>query len=261
LIPENKGTFGEFGLSGLLRGTSIVFFAYTGFDLVATLAQETINPQKALPRGILGSLGISSLTYIATALVLVGVVSYKLLDVPDPMALALNAMGSGFGWIKFIIKGAIIAGLSTVALGNLLAQSRVFFAMGKDGLLPPPFSKLHKKSQAPLFSSCVASGFCLVIAGIFPVSILGNLVSMATLFIFGIVCLGVLLLRYKYPKISRPFKVPLVPFVPIAGILGCFAFMIFLPAATWIQLAGWLAIGLATYFAYGIKHSKLRKNS
>ncbi len=260
LIPKNKGTFGEFGISGILRGTSIVFFAYTGFDLIATLAQETVNPQKALPRGILGSLGICALAYIATSLVLVGVVSYKLLGVPDPMAVALNAMGSGLGWIKFIVKVAIIAGLSTVALGNLLAQSRVFFAMGKDGLLPTAFSNLHKKSKTPFFSSVAASSICLVISGIFPVSILGNLVSMSTLFIFGIVCLGVLLLRYKHPEIHRPFKVPLVPLVPIAGILGCLASMAFLPVDTWIQLAIWLAIGLATYFAYGVKHSKLRKS-
>jgi APA family basic amino acid/polyamine antiporter len=260
LIPENTGVFGEFGISGILRGMSIVFFAYTGFDLVATLAQETIQPQKNLPRGILGSLGICALAYIATSLVLVGVVSYKLLGVPDPMAVALNAMG-GLGKIKLIVKIAIIAGLSSVALGNLLAQSRVFFAMGKDGLLPPAFSKLHKKSKTPFFSSIASSGICLLISGIFPVTILGNLVSMSTLFIFGIVCLGVLILRYKHPEFHRPFKAPLVPFIPIAGILCCLASMTFLPAATWIQLAIWLAIGLATYFAYGIKNSKLRRSN
>jgi APA family basic amino acid/polyamine antiporter len=257
-IPENTGVFGEFGISGVLRGTSIVFFAYTGFDLIATLAQETVNPQKALPRGILGSLGICALAYIATSLVLVGVVSYKLLGVPDPMTIALNAMGAGLGWITFIVKIAIIAGLSSVALGNLLAQSRVFFAMGKDGLLPPAFSQLHKTSKTPIFSSLVAVSICLLLSGIFPVSILGNLVSMATLFIFAIVCLGVLILRYKHPEFHRVFKVPLVPFIPLAGILSCFAFMAFLPKATWIQMGLWLGIGLLTYFAYGMKHSKLR---
>jgi len=259
LIPENTGVFGEFGFSGVLRGTSIVFFAYTGFDLIATLAQETINPQKALPRGILGSLGVAALAYIATSLVLVGVVSYKLLGVPDPMSVALNAMGSNLAWITLIVKVAIIAGLSSVALGNLLAQSRVFYAMGKDGLLPSAFSKLHKESKSPFFSSVVAASICLVVSGIFPVSILGNLVSMSTLFIFGIVCLGVLILRYKHPEFKRTFRVPLVPFIPIAGMLGCLASMAFLPLATWIQLAIWLGIGLATYFAYGIKHSKLRR--
>jgi APA family basic amino acid/polyamine antiporter len=214
-----------------------------------------------MPRGILGSLGICSIAYIATALVLTGVVSYKLLGVPDPMSVALNAMGSGLGWLKFIIKLAIIAGLSSVILGNLLAQSRVFYAMSKDGLLPRPFAKLHKVSKAPVFSSLVAAATCVVIAGIFPVNVLGNIVSMATLFIFGIVCVGVLILRYNHPEIKRPFRVPLVPFVPIAGIFGCLAAMIFLPVATWLQLLVWLIAGLVIYFGFSMKNSKLRESS
>ena len=258
-IPDNTGVFGQFGVSGVLRAASIVFFAYIGFDMVATLAQETVNPQKNLPRGILGSLGICTIAYIMTALVLTGVVSYKLLGVPDPMSVALNAMGSSFYWLKFIVKIAILAGLSSVVLGNLLAQSRVFYAMSKDGLLPQPFCRLHSESKTPIFASLAAGGICLVISALFPVNVLGDLVSMSTLFIFGIVCLGVLILRYRHKEYPRPFKVPLVPFIPIAGILGCLASMTFLPGATWVQLILWLAIGLCIYFLYGMKNSKLRK--
>ena len=258
-IPDNTGTFGSFGFSGVFRAASIVFFAYIGFDMVATLAQETVNPQKDLPRGILGSLGICTIAYIATALVLTGVVSYKLLGVPDPMAVALNAMGLSFYWPKFIVKVAILAGLSSVVLGNLLAQSRIFYTMSRDGLLPARFGKLNQESKTPVFAALFAGAICLVISGIFPVNVLGDLVSMATLFIFAIVCLGVLILRYKQPDHHRPFKVPFVPFVPLAGILGCVFQMTMLPLATWLQLIVWLIIGLATYFAYGIRNSKIRK--
>lgn len=258
LIPENTGNFGEFGWSGVIRGASFLFFAYIGFDTVSTLAQESVNPQKDLPKGILGSLLISAIAYIATSLVLVGIVNYTQLNVPDPMSLALNAMGSSFLWLRTVVKLAILAGLASVVLVQTLSLTRVFFTMSKDGLLSKQFAKIHKSTKTPLFSSVVTSLCCVVISGIFPVNVLAGLVSMLTLFLFAIVCLGVLILRYMHPEFKRPFKVPLVPFIPALGMLACVGQMLYLPLSIWMQFGVWLVVGLAIYFGYGIKHSKLR---
>jgi APA family basic amino acid/polyamine antiporter len=258
-IPENTGVFGEFGWSGVFRAAGLLFFAYIGFDTVSTLAQESINPQRDLPRGILGSLLIATIAYIITALVLVGIVPYAQLNVPDPMSVALNAMGGSFLWLKSVIKLAILAGLASVVLVQTLSLTRVFFTVSKDGLISRHFSKIHKTTKTPLFASLATSFFCVIIAGLLPVNILGELVSMLTLFLFAIVCLGVLILRYLHPEFERPFKVPFVPVVPAIGILVCFMQMCFLPLTTWIQFGFWLAFGLIVYFSYGIRHSKLRK--
>ncbi|HLB53082.1 MAG TPA: amino acid permease [Chlamydiales bacterium] len=259
-IPENTGIFGEFGWSGILRASGMVFFAYIGFDTVATLAQESIEPQKSIPKGILGSLFICTIAYIFTCLVLTGVVSYTMLNVPDPMSVALTAMGSKMFWFNFIVKFAIIAGLTTVILVQILGQSRMFFAISKDGLLPKAFSKLHPKTQTPLFGTLVTGLSCVLVSGIFSVEILAQFVSIATLFIFGIVCLGVLILRRLHPEFPRPFKVPFVPVIPLLGIATCLAQMCLLPAFTWLQLIGWIAIGLLLYFGYGIRHSVVQKS-
>ena len=259
-IPENTGIFGHYGWSGVLRAAGIVFFAYIGFDTVSTLAQESINPQKDLPRGILASLGICTVAYIVIALVLTGVVDYKLLNVPDPMAVALNAMGSSFVWLKFIVKFAILAGLASVSLVQLLAQTRIFYAMSRDGLLPHRFATIHKKTQTPLFSTIITILAAIVVSGMFPVAVLGELVSMTTLFLFGVVCLGVLILRYTQPELPRSFKVPLVPYIPMLGILCCLFQMTFLPLTTWMQWIAWLIIGLFIYFFYSVHHSKIRKS-
>ena len=223
------------------------------------MAQDAVNPQKDLPKGILGSLFICTLAYIATALVLTGVVNYKFLGVPDPMSVALQAMGSKFLWLKFLVKIAIIAGLASVVLVQLLGQTRIFFAMSKDGLIPKPFSQINKTTRTPIFASVITSLVAIVIAGLFSVNILGQLVSMTTLFIFGMVCVGVLLLRYTHPEFKRGFKVPFVPYVPFLGALVCLGQMCFLPLASWVLLLGWLSVGLVVYFRYGIKNSKLRK--
>ncbi|MES2273939.1 MAG: amino acid permease [Chlamydiota bacterium] len=257
-IPENTGVFGEFGWSGVLRAAGLVFFAYIGFDTVATLAQDAVNPQRDLPRGILASLGICTAAYIATALVLTGIVSYKLLNVPDPMTVALNAMDPKFFWIGFIVKVAILSGLASVVLVQLLGQTRVFLAVSKDGLLPSRFSKINPKLRTPLFASVVTTLISMAIAGFFSVEILGQLVSMTTLFLFMIVCLGVWILRYTHPDFKRTFKVPFVPYVPLMGIVACIAQMCFLPLVTWMQLICWFALGLVIYFSYSIRHSKLR---
>ena len=257
-IPANEGSFVEFGWSGVFRAAGLLFFAYIGFDTVSTLAQESINPQKDLPKGILGSLLISTTAYIVTSLILVGIVYYKQLDVPDPMSVALNAMGSSFLWLKVAVKLAILAGLASVVLVQSLALTRVFMTISKDGLIFKKFGKINKKTKTPLFSSIATALFCIIISGLLPVNIIGELVSMLTLFLFAIVCLGVLLLRYLHPEFERPFKVPFVPAVPAIGILVCLLQMACLPLATWIQFVLWLSLGLCIYFAYGIRHSKLR---
>ncbi|HSX04196.1 MAG TPA: amino acid permease [Rhabdochlamydiaceae bacterium] len=258
-IPENTGVFGEFGWSGILRGAGLVFFAYNGFDTVSTLSQEAINPQKDVPRGILGSLGISTIAYVATVLVLTGIANYTLLGVSDPMSVALNAMGAKFLWLSFTVKFAILVALASVVLAQLLGQTRIFFAMSKDGLLPKRLSKVHHRFGTPLFNTALTGVICALIAGFFPINILGYLVSLAVLLVFGIVCLGVLILRFTHPEYHRPFKVPFVPYVPLAGLLACLAQMFFLPLTTWIQLLCWLVIGLLIYFTYSIRHSKIRK--
>lgn len=258
-IPENTGLFGDFGWSGIMRAAGLVFFAYIGFDTISTLAQDSINPQKDLPRGIMGSLFICTIAYIATALVLTGVVNYTLLNVPDPMSVALNVMGPQLFWLKFIVKIAILSGLTTVVLVQMLGQTRVFLAASKDGLLPPAFSKLHHHLRTPVFATIVTILAVVCISGLFSVDILGSLVSMSTLFIFTIVCLAVLFLRYTHPEFERPFKVPFVPFVPIAGIITCLTQMFFLPLVTWGQMISWFLIGLIVYFVYGIKNSKIRQ--
>ena len=259
-IPENRGFFGDFGWSGIIRAAGLVFFAYIGFDTISTLAQDAVNPQKDLPRGILGSLFICTIAYIATALVLTGVVKYTLLNVPDPISIALQVMGSHLFWLKFLVKIAILAGLATVVLVQMIGQTRVLLAASQDGLLPSAFGKLHQKKRSPIFSIIVTILATTLIAGFFSVDILGSLVSMSTLFIFKIVCLGVLILRYTNPEFHRPFKVPFVPIIPIIGILVCLSQMCFLPLLTWIQMISWFAIGLFIYFYYGIKNSKIRNN-
>jgi APA family basic amino acid/polyamine antiporter len=253
--------FGKYGISGILRGAGVIFFAYIGFDAVSTAAQEAKNPQKDMPVGILGSLGISTVLYILVAIVMTGIVSYTALNVADPVAVAVNAMGKGMFWLRPIVKVAAIAGLSSVILVMLLGQPRIFFTMAKDGLLPPVFSKVHPKFKTPYISTIVTGSVAMIIAGVLPISILGQLVSIGTLFAFIIVCLSVLLLRKRKPDIHRPFKTPWVPFVPIAGAIICFIQMAALPLDTWLRLIIWMAIGFCIYFFYGIKHSKARQNN
>lgn len=258
-IPENTGTFGEFGWSGIFRAAGLVFFAYIGFDTIATLAQDSVNPQRDLPRSILGSLFICTIAYIATVLVLTGVVNYTLLNVPDPMSTVLAVMGPRFFWLKLIVKIAILSGLATGVLVQMLGQTRVFLAVSKDGLLPAAFSHLHHKLRTPVFATIMTTLIITFVSGLFSVEILGSLVSMSTLLVFAIVCLGVLILRYTHPEFKRPFKVPFVPFVPVAGIVSCLAQMCMLPLITWAQMLFWFVIGLGIYFTYGIANSKMRE--
>lgn len=258
-IPENTGNFGQYGLSGVFRGAGVVFFAFIGFDALSTLAQEAKNPQKDLPRGMIGSLGICTIIYIIVGLVLTGLVSYKLLNVADPIAIAVNALGTKFIWLRLFIKVAILAGLTSVVLVMLLGQTRILYSMALDGLLPARLGKINDKTRTPLFNTVVVVLVGMLIAGLFPVGILGQLVSMATLLIFAIVCFGVLVLRFKQPSLHRPFKVPFAPWIPLIGTIVSLAQMFFLPAVTWLQLIVWLAIGCYIYFKYSMHHSKVRK--
>jgi basic amino acid/polyamine antiporter, APA family len=258
-IPENTGTSGEFGWSGVFRATGVIFFAYIGFDSVSTAAQEAKNPQRDMPIGILGSLAVSTVLYILVALVLTGIVSYKSLNVPDPIAVGVNATGSALMWLRPFIKLGAIAGLTSVVLVMLMGQSRVFYSMASDGLLPKIFYKLHPKFKTPVFSTIITGVFAGLFAGIFPIGLLGELVSIGTLLAFLIVCIGVWVLRIKRPELHRPFKTPFMPYVPILGAASSIFVMSYLPLDTWIRLIIWMAIGMVIYFTYGRKNSKLGK--
>jgi APA family basic amino acid/polyamine antiporter len=259
-IPENTGEWGHFGWSGVLRGAGVIFFAYIGFDAVSTAAQEAKNPQKDMPVGILGSLGVSTFLYILVAIVLTGIVSYTVLNVADPVAVGVNAMGEGLFWLRPIVKIAAIAGLSSVILVMLLGQPRIFYSMAKDGLLPPVFSKVHPKYKTPYISTLLTGSVAIVLAGILPISLLGELVSIGTLLAFAIVCVSIIILRKTKPDAERPFRTPWVPVIPALGALICFAQMAALPLDTWARLLIWMALGMIIYFTYGIRHSKLNKN-
>ncbi len=258
-IPENTGTWGHYGWSGIFRGAAVIFFAYIGFDAVSTAAQEAKNPQKDMPVGILGSLGISTLLYILVAIVLTGIVSYTFLNVADPIAVGVNAMGKDWFWLRPIIKIAAIAGLSSVILVLLMGQPRIFYSMAKDGLLPPVFAKVHPKFKTPYASTLITGAVAFVLAGILPINILGELVSIGTLLAFAIVCVGVIILRYQRPELQRSFRTPWVPVVPILGAGICLLQMASLPWETWARLLIWMALGFLIYFVYGIRKSKIRQ--
>ncbi|MGH2617947.1 MAG: APC family permease, partial [Thermomicrobiales bacterium] len=255
-IPPNAGDFGVYGWSGILRASGVIFFAYIGFDAVSTAAQEAKNPQRDMPIGMLGSLALCTVLYILTAGILTGMVPYATLNVPDPIAVGIDAAGVRI--LRDFVKIGAIAGLSSVMLVQLLGQSRIFFSMSRDGLLPPAFSRVHPRFRTPYVTTILTGAVCSVIAGAVPLPILGQLVSIGTLLAFAIVCAGVWYLRVKEPERERPFKTPWVPAVPALGILTTVGMMAGLPLDTWLRLLVWLAIGLAIYFLYSRHHSKLR---
>ncbi|SFC41476.1 basic amino acid/polyamine antiporter, APA family [Flexibacter flexilis DSM 6793] len=256
-IPENQGEFGHFGWSGVFRAAGVIFFAYVGFDAVSTAAQEAKNPQKDMPWAILGSLAVCTVIYVLVGLVMTGIVSYPKLNDAAPVAVAVNTAGEGMNWLRTPIKIGAIAGLSSVVLVMLMGQPRIFFAMSRDGLLPASFSKVHPKYQTPYVTTIISGSVAALVAGLFPINILGELVSIGTLLAFVIVCGGILVLRYKRPDINRPFKTPLFPVLPILGILSSLGVMATLPGDTWLRLIIWMVLGIVIYFAYGRKHSKV----
>ncbi len=257
-IPPNTGKFGEFGISGIMRAAGIIFFAYIGFDTVSTAAQESRNPQRDVPIGIIGSLIICTILYLAFSFVLTGMVNYKAMKGDAaPVATAINL--TPYPWLQFMIKFGIISGFTSVILVLLLGQSRVFYSMARDGLLPPIFSRIHPQWKTPWVSNIIFMFFIGSFAGLLPISQLGNMTSIGTLLAFIIVCIGVIVLRKTQPHLPRPFKTPLVPLFPILGILVCFSMMSSLDKLTWIRLVVWLLIGLVVYFSYSQWHSKLHK--
>jgi len=259
LIPENTGEFGKFGWSGVLRGASVVFFAFIGFDAVSTCAQEARRPQRDMPIGILGSLLICTVLYILVSGVLTGVVPYRELGVPDPIAKGVDVIG--MPWFSGLIKLGALIGLTTVILVLLYGQSRIFFTMAQDGLLPPLFGRVHPTLQTPYRSQIMIGIVVAILAALTPIDVLGEMVSIGTLFAFILVYGAVIYLRRNAADIARPFRAPNVPWVPILGILFCVALMLGLPRVTWLRLLVWLVVGLVIYLFYGQHHSKLRHKS
>jgi APA family basic amino acid/polyamine antiporter len=267
-IPPNTGAFGEFGWSGIFRGAAVIFFAYIGFDAVSTAAQEAKNPQRDMPIGILGSLVVCTILYVLVSAVMVGLVPYTKLGVAAPMAVAIDAArerAAATPWagllnlMPILVKLGALAGLSSVMVVMILAQPRIFFSMANDGLLPAWAKKVHPKFRTPHITTLVTGFAVSVAAGFTPIRILGELVSIGTLMAFVIVSVGIIFLRHQRPELERPFKTPLVPLVPILSVIVSLALMLSLPSETWERLIIWMVLGIIFYFAYGYRHSEIRK--
>lgn len=267
-IPENTGRFGEYGWSGILRGAGVIFFAYIGFDAVSTSAQEARNPQRDMPRGILGSLAVCTVLYVLVSGVMVGLVPYReMLNQPAPLVVAIQAAAdraAGTSWqgpmeiVKILVTVGALAGLSSVMVVMMLAQPRIFLAMSKDGLLPPWSGRIHPRFRTPHISTIVTGIGVAIAAGLTPIGTLGNLVSIGTLMAFVIVSIGIIILRRTRPDLPRPFLMPLVPLLPALSALVSLTLMMGLPWATWERLILWMGIGIVFYFVYGYRKSRLR---
>lgn len=259
-VPANTGSFGSFGWSGVARGAGVLFFAFIGFDGVSTLAEDARDPQKTVPRSLFISLLLVTVLYVAVSLVVTGLAGYQSLAVPDPLYFALssgNSTAAPLKIVKVLVAVVAIIGLVSVVLANILGQVRVFYSMGRDRLLPPAFCRLRGSAQVPAVATLVTGLGAAALAGVFPLGLLGELVSIGTLLAFVMVCVGVMILRRIAPDAPRPFRAPWVPVVPLLGA-GCCAVMMFsLPADTWIRLAVWTGLGLVVYFGYSMRHSKL----
>lgn len=264
-IPHNSGGFGHFGWSGIMTGAGIVFFAYLGFDAVSTLAEEAERPQRTVPLSLFASLLICTLLYIGVSVVITGMVDFRRLDVPDPLYSALAAVGSSLVWLKVVVALTAILGLISVVITCLIGQVRIFYAMARDGLLPKQFGAVHPRLGTPHIGTLITGAVAALTAGFVPLDVLGELISIGTLLAFAIVCAAIPILRRRtresgdgHPAGRVGFRTPLVPLIPLLGVVSCVVLMFSLPAATWIRLIVWLALGLAVYAAFGYRHSKLR---
>lgn len=255
-LPENNGNFGSFGISGVFRASAVIFFAYIGFDAVSTAAQEAINPQKDMPWGILGSLVVCTIVYIVVSLVMTGIANYGELNTAAPIAVAIDKAGEGLRWLSPLIKIGAIAGLTSVILVMLMGQTRIFYSMANDGLFFKSFATIHERFGTPITSTIITGSVAMIASGILPIGVLGELVSIGTLLAFILVCVGVLILRYRSPHLERPFRTPLFPIVPILGIICCTGVMLFLNPLTFLIAFIWLVIGVGIYFLYGRIHAK-----
>jgi APA family basic amino acid/polyamine antiporter len=260
-MPVNEG-FGRYGWSGVLRAAAVIFVSYLGFDAIATLAQDTRNPQRNIPIGILGSLAAVSLLYIVVSLVLTGLVSYQMLDSASPLSVALRGGGPALTWLLPIVDLAAVIGLGSVVLVVMLAQPRVLMAMSHDGLVPPVFARVHPRYRTPHWGTLICGLSVAVLAGLFPLSILVQLVSVGTFFVFIAVAISVLVLRRTDPDRHRPFRTPFVPLVPIAGLLICVGLLTAIPLRTWAVYGIWVTLGISIYLAYGRRSAgRLREHS
>jgi APA family basic amino acid/polyamine antiporter len=256
-IPANEGHFGRFGFSGIMAGAGTIFFAYIGFDAVSTTAQEARDPQKSMPIGILGSLGVCTVLYVLFSIVLTGIVNYKKLGVAAPVAVAIDQ--TPYGWLRELVKFGIICGFTSVILVMLLGQSRVFYSMSRDGLVPKLFSDIHSRFRTPWRSNLLFMLFVASLSAFLPLSVVGHMTSIGTLFAFIIVCLAVIVMRRKNPHAARPFRTPWVPFIPVLGILVNFSMMYSLGIMNWLRLFLWLLIGQIIYFCYSCRHSRVNR--
>jgi len=254
-VPRNTGNFGEFGWSGVFKGAAVIFFAYVGFDNVSCAAQETRNPQRDIPIGLLGCLAVCSLLFIGVSLVLTGMVKYTGLNVDAPFIYALQQVNAP-PVLRFSIEIATLAGLTSVCLVSLLGQPRIFYSMAKDGLLPAAFSRLHPRFRTPYVTTLLTGIVCAIVAGMLPLDLLGELISIGTLLAFALVCLGVWILRVRRPELPRPFRVPALPLISLLGFGTCALQMYMLPPDTWLRLAIWMALGFGVYFGYSRRHSQ-----
>ena len=257
--PSNWIPFLPFGLKGVMTGAAIVFFAYIGFDAVSTAAEETKDPQRNVPKGIIYSLGICTVFYIVVSAILTGIISYEKLNNPAPVAFALNHIG--FRWGSALVSAGAVAGITSVLLVMLMGQPRIFFSMSRDGLLWPWISKVHPRLRTPYIAQCITGAIVAGFAGFIDIGTAAELCNIGTLFAFSIVCGGIVVLRVIHPELQRPFRCPLVPLIPLLGISFCVSLMLSLPKITWIRFAVWLLIGLFIYFFYGIKHSRMSRHT
>jgi APA family basic amino acid/polyamine antiporter len=256
-IPANTGTFGQFGWTGILQAAAIIFFAYIGFDAVSTVAQEAKNPQRGMPIGMLGSLGICTILYILMASVMTGLVPFQKLDDAAPVAVALEAH-SQLKWLTTWVVWGALFGLTSVIITMIIPQARIWLCMSNDGLLPKLFGAVHPKFKTPHKSTLITGLAAAIFGGCLPIGLLGELVSIGTLIAFIVVCLGVLILRYTRPDLPRPFRVPAVWFTSLMGVIFCAGMAASLPVGTWYRLLVWSIIGIVIYVLYGYSHSRLR---
>lgn len=253
--PSNWVPFAPFGYTGIMHGAAIIFFAYIGFDAVSTAAEEVRNPNRDLPRGIIASLAVSTILYIIVAAVLTGMIKYTQLDTPSPIAMAL--LTTGVKWASALISVGAIAGLTSVLLAVIFAQSRIFFAMSRDGLLPPVFATIHSKYSTPWVDTLIIGVTVSLVGAFFPVDLIAQMANIGTLSALAIVSAGVIILRRKKPDLPRPFRMPWVPVLPALSVIFCVYLMINLPIVTWVRFVVWMAIGLYVYYGYGFSHSRL----
>ena len=256
-VPPNTGHFGDFGWSGVMRGAGVVFFAYIGFDGVSTLAEEARDPKRTVPLSLFYSLAICTALYVAVSLTITGLADYRQLDVADPVYKALSLAHANLAWLKVIVAVVAVVGMVSVILLSLLGQVRILYAMGRDGLISPIFARCHPRFQTPHVGTILTGVTAALFAAFLPLDALADLISIGTLLAFGLVCIGIIVLRAKRPDAPRPFRTPWVPLVPLLGAASCVVLMFSLPLPAWRRLIVWLVLGIAIYYMYGRKHSKL----